>query len=347
MSKYSAQAGITIRRLRNGDTLYLTLDVGAMPLFQAVDAQTGNVSPDWTQAANQPVITPNVRTTRGNNVNLANHAWSYNGSPLIFTGATSGGYTADTTGKFAMNLTNGSLKIIANLASTTNMGNDTLLYSVDATIGGVVYHPSRSIDIQIQKAGASSYFGFIVASTTQLSTDVQSATLQANLWLSTSPVNQFYVKWYKGNTLWSAMNGQTSVTVNRDDIDASQLIIAEFYLRSSDTDYVARSAVTLIDTLDEIMVVPYISSANKEVDTNSPVTVAARIVKAETGATLTPNNVTWKWELYDGETWELLGTSTTSSISVTAAMTDQSDGTTHEVVAIVTVEFDSLTSQQS
>lgn len=117
MSKYSAQAGITIRRLRNGDTLYLTLEIGDKPLFQAVDSQTGAVSPDWTVAANQPVITPNVNSTRENTVNLANHAWSYNGSNLNFNGATSGGYTLDSTGKFAMNLSTGALKIVANLAS--------------------------------------------------------------------------------------------------------------------------------------------------------------------------------------------------------------------------------------
>lgn len=343
MSKYSAQAGITIRRLRNGDTLYLTLEIGEKPLFQAVNSQTGAVSPDWTVAANQPVVTPNVNSTRGNAVNLANHAWSYNGSQLDFNGATSGGYTLDSTGKFAMNLNTGALKIVANLASTSNMGSDTLQYAVDATVGGVVYHLTRSVDVQIQAAGASSYFGFINATTTQLDSDHASATLKANLWLSTSPVSSFYVKWYKGSNPWTAMNGQTQVVVNRNDIDASQLIIAEFYLKSTDTDYVARAAISLIDTLDEILVVPYISSNQKEVDTNKPVTVAARIVKAADGIVLTPSSPSYKFEAYDGDTWQLLAQSTTSSINVDTSMTDQADGSSHEVVVLVTVEFDSLT----
>lgn len=343
MSKYSAQAGITIRRLRNGDTLYLTLEVGAKPLFQAVDPQTGIVSPDWTVAANQPVITPNVNSTRQNTVNLSNHSWTHNGSVLNFNGATSGGYTTDSTGKFACNLSTGALKIIGNLASPSQMANDTLQYSVDATVGGILYHLSKSIDVQIQAAGASSYFGFINASTTQLDSGHSSATLQANLWLSTSPVNSFYVKWYKGNTPWTAMNGQQSVTVNRSDIDASQLIIAEFYKTSSDTDYVAKAAITLIDTLDEILIVPYISSSNKEVDTNKPVTIAVRIVKASDGSTLTPSSPTYKHEVYDGDTWNILRTVTTATVQITTADTDQNDGTSHEIVDIVTVEFDSLT----
>lgn len=343
MSKYSAQASLTIRRLRNGDTLYLTLELNGKPLFQAVDSQTGGVAPSWSVPANQPVITPKVGTTRDNTVTLSGHTWSYNGNTLNFTGATSDGYTLDSTGKFAMNALTGALKIVDNLASATNMANDTLLYSVVASVGGVSYSLSKSIDIQIQSAGASSYFGYITATTTQLDSDHESASISAELWLSTSPVSNYYVKWYKGGTEWTAMAGQKSVTVNRGDIDASQLIIAEYYLQSGDANFVARAAITLIDTLDEIIVVPYISSANKEVDDGKPVTVTARIVKAANNAVLTPSNPTWLFELYDGDTWVLKGSSTSSSINVDTTHTDQSDGTSHEIVVLVQVSFDSLT----
>lgn len=343
MSKYSAQGSITVKRLRNGDTIYLTLELNGIPLFQAVDSQTGAVSPNWAVAANQPIITPHVGTTRGNSVTLANHSWQYNGNVLNFNGATSGGYTTDSTGKFAMNATTGALKIIANLASATNMANDTLLYSCTATIGGVAYTLTKSIDIQIQSAGASSYFGFITATTTQLDSSHASATLKAELWLATAPVSNYYVKWYKGTTEWSAVAGQKTVTVNRNEIDATQLFIVEFYQNQADTDYVARAAISIIDTLDEIIVVPYISSANKEVDTNKPVTVAARIVKAADGSVLTPTNPTYKFEIYDGDTWQRLAQSTSSSINVETSHTDRQDGTTHDVEVLVTVEFDSLT----
>ena len=342
MSKYSAQGSITVKRLRNGDTIYLTLELNGIPLFQAVDSQTGIVSPNWGVAANQPVITPHVGTTRGNSATLANHSWQYNGNTLQFTGATSGGFTADSTGKFAMNQTTGALKIIANLASASNMANDTLLYSCTATIGGVAYTLTKSIDVQIQSAGASSYFGFITASTTQLDSAHDSTTLKAELWLATAPVSNYYVKWYKGSVEWSAMAGQKSVTVNRNDIDATQLFVVEYYQNQGDTDYVARAAISIIDTLDEIIVVPYISSANKEVDTNKPVTVAARIVKAADGSVLTPYNPTYKFEIYDGDTWQKLASSTSSSINVETAHTDKQDGTTHDVEVLVTVEFDSL-----
>lgn len=343
MSKYSAQAGITIRRLRNGDTLYLTFNLGTKPLFQTVDGQTGAISPDWTVAANQPLVTPQVGSTRSNVVTLSNHSWQYNGATLNFNGAVTDGYTLDSTGKFAMNTATGALKIVANLASTSNMANDTLTYSVTATVGGIAYTLTKSIDIQIQSAGASSYFGYLVATTTQLDSDHASATVAAELWLSTSPVQNFYVKWYKGSTEWAAMAGQRSVVVSRNDIDTSQLLIAEYYLQSGDTNYVARAAITLIDTLDEIIVVPYISSAQKEVDVNKPVTVACRIVKAVDGSVLTPSNPTYLYEIYDGPTWTKLAESSSSSIQVTTAHTDQQDGSAHEVVVLVQVNFNSLT----
>ncbi len=340
---YSAQGSITIKRLRNGDSLFLSLELNGKPLYQSYDDQTGTVAPDWSQAANQPILTPNVATTRGNTVSLSLHTWTYNGVQLVFNGASSGGYTTDSTGKFALNPVNGALKIIANLASAVNVANDTLSYSCVATVGGVEYNLSKSVDIQIQKGGASSYYGFINASTMQLDESHDSLTLASELWLSASAVSSYYIKWYKGATEWEAKAGQKTITVNRSDVDGSQLFIAEFYKAQGDANYIFRAGISIIDTLDEIILVPYISSSNKEVDTNNPVTVAARIVRASTNSVLTPSNPSWQFTIMDGDTWTVLGTTTASSIQVTTAHTDQVDGSTHDVEVLVEVSFDSLT----
>ena len=342
---YSAQAALTVKRMRNGDSIFLTLEGNGKPLFQAVDDQTSpvSVSPDWTQAANQPVVTPHASTTRNLLVSLSNHSWSYNGVQLVFNGATSGDWTTDSTGKFQLNSQTGAIKIIANLASATNIANDTLLYSCIATVAGVEYNMSKSVDIVIQKGGASSYYGFVTASTLQLDSSHTTATLKAALWLAGAGDVPFYVKWYKGNTEWSAKNGYSEITVTRDDVDGAQLIIAEFYLNQGDANYVYRYGVSIIDTLDEIIVVPYISSTNKEVDVNKPVTVAARIIRASTGAELTPSSVTWVFTLMDGVTWTQLATSSSSSIQVTTEHTDQQDGSYHDVVVLVDASFTSLT----
>ena len=42
---YSAQNSITIKRLRSNDSLMLTFENNGIPLFQAVDEESGAVSP--------------------------------------------------------------------------------------------------------------------------------------------------------------------------------------------------------------------------------------------------------------------------------------------------------------
>ncbi len=344
MSRYSAQGSITIKRMRNGDTISLVFALNGKPLFQTIDNQTGVAKPSFSVAANQPIITPQAASSRGNAVTLSGFHWSYNGSELSFTGSEdSAGYKADSTGKFAMNADTGALKIIGDLASKTNTANDTLLFSCTATVAGIEYSLTKSVDFQIQSAGASSYYGFINASSMMLNGDVSSVTLDTELWLSAAEVSIYSVRWYKGGTEMTANRGQKSITVGRDDINASQLFIAEFYLSADDTDYVFRAGISIIDTLDEINVVPYISSTNKLVDTDNPVTVAARIIKASDGSVLTPSSPSYSWQIMDGDTWQVLASGTDPTITVSTDHTDNADGTQHDVEVLVQVSFDSLT----
>jgi len=336
---YSAQGSITVKRLRSGDSIYLTLDLNGKPLYQSVDEQTGAVSPDWSVDANRPEITPHASTVRSATVTLHMHHWQYNGVDLVFNGATTGGYTKDSTGKFAMNAATGALRIMDNLASTTNMANDTLVYTTVAVVNGVEYNMSKSIDVQIQKSGASSYYGFINTSTTQLDSNVQTAELQAQLWLAANVMQDFYVKWYKNSTEWTDKRGQKSITVTREDVDGSQLFIAEFYLSSADATPVFRAGLSIVDILDEIIVVPYISSSAKEVDTGTPVTVRARIVRAASGTVITPSDPSWVMQVIDGVTWQQLREVTTDHVDITTADMDQQDGSSHDIVVIVQVSY--------
>lgn len=342
MSIYSTQGSITIKRLRNGDSIFLTLELNGKPLYQAVDKQTGSVAPDWTTEANRPVITPHASSTRNNTVVLSAHKWMYNGVEIEFNGSSSGDYVLDSSGTFGKNPTTGALKIFKNLASSTNFASDSLQYSCVATVAGVEYNMSKSIDVQIVVGGASSYYGFIKASTTQLDDANATASLVTELWLAASAESSYYVKWYKDTVEWTEKAGQKSITVTRDDVSGAQLFVAEFYKNQGDTNYIYRAAVSIIDTYDEIILSPYISSANKTVNDNMPVTVAARLINTTTKATLTPTNPVWSFTIMDGDTWAVLATSSSSSIEVTTEHTDQDDGTSHDVVVIVECSFDSI-----
>lgn len=333
MNSYSAQGSITVKRLRNGDTFFITFGNNGVALFQGVDPATGTVSPDWGVAANQPVITPQVTSARGNTVTLGSHRWSYNGEALNFSGATSGGWTADSTGRFQMNTATGALRITANLASKTNIAADSLTYSCVATVAGVEYSLSKSIDIQIQNVGASSYYGTVSATSEQLTELVTSATLTTRLYLGSAEQSGYTVKWYKDDTLWADKSG-TSITVGRADVDGTQLVIAEFYPSSGGTTPVFRAGIRIIDTLDDFHVEHrYVNSAgttagaNREVDTNSPVYVQAYVVNVRTNATVTVSGA-WRMTVMDKDSWTALKTeqptaaAATCTVKITTAETD-------------------------
>lgn len=322
MTEYSAQGSITVRRLRTGGSLYITLENNGIPLYQGVDPESGLAKPDWTVAKNQPIITPKVVSTRGNKVTLQQHRWSYNGTLLKFN--TGSGWVAETSeGRFMLNVDTGAIKIVKNLASKTNIANDMLTYQCQAVVAGVEYQLTKSVDIAIQNTGASSYYGTVNATTEQLTSDVTTSTIKTSLFLAGTVVNEYYMKWYKDDTLWSEQNGKKQISIGRDDVNGTQLIIAEFYKTSSDATPVFRAGLRIIDTLDEFVVVCYISSTNKEVDDGSPVTVSAKIVNTKTNATLSPSSASWRMDVMDRKTWARLKTASTNSISITTTETDR------------------------
>lgn len=336
MTEYSAQGSITVKRLRTGGSLYITLENNGIPLYQGVDPESGNVTPNWEEAKNQPVIIPKVVSTRGNKVDLRGHKWYYNGNILNFPDGS--GWRTEAGGKFQLNSETGALKIIKNLASKTNIANDSLTYECQAIVAGVEYNLTKSVDIAIQNVGSSSYYGTINATTEQLTAEVTSATIKTNLFLSAAPVLDYYVKWYLDNALWAEKNGQKNITVGREDVNGTQLIIAEFYKTAEDATPVFRAGLRVIDTLDEFIAVCYISSANKEVDEGSPVTVSAKIVNTRTNTTVIPATATWRLDVMERKTWTVIKTAATNTISVTTTETDR-EGEENDVEVVGEVSW--------
>lgn len=329
---YSAQGSITIKRLRNGDSLFLSFDSNGIPLYQFVDDATNAVKPDWTVAANQPTLTPKVVSALGNATSIQTHKWKWNGVELSFTGAVDGNYTKDTTGKFEMNATTGELKIIGNLASATNTTNDTLEYECMVS-AGADYTLTKAVDVIIQKGGASSYIGLLTATTTNVSSDMTTATVSAQLMLAGTALSSFYVKVYKNTTStpWNDKNGSATggtynFTVGRDDIQGMTLFICEFYLNSTDTTPVSRAAIRMTDSSDEYKVVYDITSANKTVDVGKDVVVEGKIINITTNAEVTAqtgaSNIQWKTSVMRTEDWTKIREVTSYTVTITTADTD-------------------------
>lgn len=360
MNNYSAQNSITVKRLRNGDTFFISFGNNGVPLFQGVDPISGEISPKWGTGTDEvtPVITPQVTSARGNSVSLSAHQWSYNGTALNFNGSTItvGGVTytrASNDTRFGI-AAGGSLIILGNLASTTNVAADTLNYTCVATVAGVEYNLAKSIDIQIQNIGASSYYGTINATTEQLKEGVASTQVKTALYLGGTVVSSYHVKWYKDDAAWTAKDGQSTTTVTRDDVDGTQLFIAEFYKSASDTNPVFRAGIRIIDTLDDYHVEHrYCNSdgtitgvPNREVDASKPVYLQAYVVNVRTNTELATISGKWASSVMDKDSWTVLkrfpasGTNTgaTNLVMVTTAETD-ANGAEKDVEVVSEVEW--------
>ena len=261
MRTFSANGVITIKRLRNGDTLYLTLSNNGKPLFQAVNPSNGTVSPDWGIDGNRPILAPKCYTSKGAVCTLSNHKWQWNGTDIEFKAeAGSDGYalSENCDGRFSIG-GNGELKMMKNLASVENSANDTLTYSATATVDGVEYAVTKSIDVIIHKAGETTYFSIITANPSILTSSEANTTLKLSLWDGTAEVEpkSYYVKWLKGigNEVVSQSKGEGNDTLNvsRNDVSGTEIFAAEVYKDTPGDGEkpLSRASIRITDIADE------------------------------------------------------------------------------------------------
>ena len=329
----SAQGSISIQRLRNGDLLFITFEsVNGKPLYQALDPDNGNTAvPDWSgdgNDSNRPVVRPKVSSNLGGarNVVVNQPTWKYNGATLSFVRAANAESWAledRAVPRFAYRASDMAIKPVANLVSQDTLVNGLLTFCCTANVDGVSYAASKDTDIILTRGGATSFNGFITASSLTLDDDNPSTTLTASLFCGGTEVSVFHTKWYRDRDQMPAFDGKTSIDVDRSNVDSSQLFILEFFKNASDSMPVAYAGVTVIDTADEYRVDMEVISANQYIsDDNPSVTVQAHLVSKKTGAFQT-RNVRWMLDVIDKETMRSLKSSDTDTITVTTAETDR------------------------
>lgn len=278
-----------VRRTPKGDTLSINLQTNGVPLFQGLNPDTFTVSPKWSEDGTHPVITPTVGSARKNNVTLTNHAWAYNGKDLGFGFSGTGWETSTVDGRFKLNHADGSLAIIADLASKVNQDSDTLTYSGDAVMGASIYPMSKSIDILVSMLGGSSYFGGVSADTTVLSKGQTQATLIP--WLFNSAggeVSTYSINLYRGSGTDLAgtyPNPASGIIIHRDKtgdadklyVDSHQLFVLEFIV---DGAAVYRTGISIDDISD---IYQLALNSVGQVDEDSNQTFRCIVTNCETG----------------------------------------------------------------
>lgn len=333
-TNYSAQGCIPVRRVRNNDSLSISIE-STQPLFQGVDANNNNATPfpNWeTDDAARPILTPVVKSAKGNIVSLSNHHWKYGDTLLVFSGSTSGTFQLTGDGKFGMDA-NGRLKIFKNLASSSSTSSDILTYNGTAKIGdSSTQDVSGFVTILIQPMGNNSYMGWITANRSIL-TDVQNentATLSARLWLSTTELTDFSVKWK--NSAGEVLGSDKNITVTRDMVNGSTLITCEFYHKDAQN-ACFRAGKVITDNADEYVIVGEVSNLIGDKDAM----ITGHIKNTRTNTIVTQTGVDWNAKAYKDNN-ELIKEVNSNVITIAKSESDYG-GTEHDAYVLFTATW--------
>lgn len=342
--KKTAQGSVTVRVLRTGDNLFISLRSNK-GLAQGINERSGIPVPDWDVAANQPTVTPEVTSAMGGAVSLTAHRWEYNGVSLTFDSSGTC-ISPGLSGKFKLDTSSGALTITGNLASKSNVANDTLTYRGVASVDGVDYDISKTTDIVIQPMGDGGYLGVLTASITQLSDIAGSdtSTLYTRLFSESGEVSSYWVKYFKDDTEWKKNTSGQFPVVTRSDVNGEQLFIAVFYSDKDYTNELCQAAIRITDTTDIYHLNTAIVSSNTQVAAGKDVKVKSEIINIRTGKTLTPASPVWSTRIIRKKDWQEVRRVASDTITVSLADCTDSDGITNDVEIHAEVEWsESLT----
>lgn len=337
MNDFSAQGCVPVRRVRNNDATTISIE-SSQPLFQGVDKNDDKATPfpDWTVDANRPILTPTVKSSKGNVVSLSEHSWSYNDVELVFNGSVSGSFQLTSDGKFGMDA-NGRLKIFKNLATISSTASDTLTYNGSAKVGKSSSQPVSSfVTILIQPMGNNSYIGWITANRSIL-TEAQgetTATLTARLWLSTTELSDFSVKWKDANG--KVLGSEKTLTVTRDMVDGSLLVLCEFYHKDAN-DACFRAGKAITDNADEYIINGAVSNL---IGANGNVaTVTGHVINTRTNSVVDLSNRNAKWHAvvyHDND--QKIKEVDSDVVTISTAESDY-DGSEHDAYVVFSVQW--------
>lgn len=252
----SISGSVTLKRLKKGATVILSLRTGDNALYQGWNTKAETALPDWTVAANQPVVTPEVTATGASGIvaTITTGAWAYNGMTLT-VGSTSAGdgfYVCTNNTAFAINPSTWAIKIIKNIASATNTASDTLTFTCTGEVDGSEFAAESSTEIQLQILGNSAA-AVHISGPCVLSTDTDSVTLTAHFFVDgVEKTSGYAYKWTKedGKALSNSGSGSKQ-TVTRDDIDAIGGVYCSVYKESDTKTALATDFHKMTDIDDE------------------------------------------------------------------------------------------------
>ncbi len=288
---------LVLKRLKMGKVVYLTLDSGEKPLFQGWNTSSNTAVPDFTQAANQPVITPRVTASDGSAVRIASGEWKYNDTPLTFGTPSADGWALNTTviqntlpaGALAYNASTQQLKVVKNVASASNTASDTITFTAHGEAGGSNYTVTGSTEMRIMSLGNSANTIIITLVDEEgndrfLSSDTgDTVKLRATRMTDGTPSTAGVVKWFKEDGQTQIGTGDTA-TISRDDVQGEGFVYARWYSSDQSATALASDAFYIVDLTDEYdIVVSLTADSPAEWDGQTTMKVQGQLYRLSAG----------------------------------------------------------------
>lgn len=251
---------ITLKRLKRGVNVILYISTSGGAMYQGWDKATGKVSPDFTVAANQPILTPTAKAGEGQTVSINSGTWTYNDTPLTPSGTETDaeGFTpcTDTRFKICTDSTSDlylSLRIVGNIASEGNLSNDVFKFSGEGECGGVAWKADASQELHLQEIGTSAAVLLLTADKKSIESDNDFATVKATLMVSGTEMTSGYTYVFKDES-GTTLTNKTDRTceVGRGNITAIGGVWCFAYLgNDTKATAVASAFIELIDLADK------------------------------------------------------------------------------------------------
>lgn len=254
-----------VQAIDDGTTLHAQL-LSNKALTQAFIAG-GSAVPDWTVEANRPTIYVDMLSGTDRVVPNSGGTWTYNGQVIDFENDTRfqlvtnyipTGYSAPVP----------AIKIVANLASSTNVDTDTIGYSGSYSLGGTDLNFAVSTNIRITSTSAAGIFGLIefVDGSNVVSEDGQTKIMRGRLFgadgveivASEQAQTPFTTQWLLNDAPIGAGGKVTSgsssyyqaKSVSEEDITDNAIVACTFSYNDGSTDLTYTAYESLDDQTD-------------------------------------------------------------------------------------------------
>lgn len=265
------------------------------PLTQFFKRDTGACVPDWTVAANQPIIYPVMRSQNEGAIKgvvAGTEKWHYNGVLIAFNAAgvaTSPAAVANKVKKVTYNngsLNVPSLQIIGNLSSAENMDADIIRLVGDIEASGHNLTFDVFIGLEIAEYSDNEYTGFLsMTNGGIIDQEGETIVVTPSLYKGGSKMTGGYtVQWLKPPYI-SAYSTANTVTIGRNDIDSRLDLMCRFLV---DGLVVDTRLVSLSDEIDPYYIACEASGTMmlESTGVNNSVAITYKVKKMGTGAVI-------------------------------------------------------------